>query len=173
MKKFIFIACGVFICLLAFVSCKKTDYVSYNVNFDIEYPDTTVTCDSIFNLEYEVGVLASWFKSHPEPEIKTAGQMSMLVIDRTILYGSMNPMKINYCQIVENPVDDETENDEEDVSVNDSISDMYENIDNKELLKTYKVITKIMEENDLTMDTSFQNVQNWLSNKICNQLQNE
>ena len=42
---------------------------------------------------------------------------------------------------------------------------------NKDLLHAYKVISQIMKENELTMDTSFRRVQYWLSNKICDQLQ--
>lgn len=41
----------------------------------------------------------------------------------------------------------------------------------KQLLLTYKTITKLMEVERLTMDNSFRRVQSWLSNKICDQLQ--
>ena len=44
-------------------------------------------------------------------------------------------------------------------------------IDIKQLLLTYKTITKIMEIEGFKMDTSFRRVQSWLSNKICDQLQ--
>lgn len=40
-----------------------------------------------------------------------------------------------------------------------------------QLLQTYKTITKIMEDEGLTMDNSFRRVQCWLSNRICDQLQ--
>jgi len=43
-------------------------------------------------------------------------------------------------------------------------------MENKDLLIAYKVISKIMEDNQLTMDTSFRRVQCWLSNKLCDQL---
>ena len=38
------------------------------------------------------------------------------------------------------------------------------------LINAYKVITKIMKENNLKMDTSFKRVQSWLSNEICDNL---
>ena len=41
---------------------------------------------------------------------------------------------------------------------------------NKELLIAYKVVTKIMEENNLKMDNSFRRVQSWISNTLCDQL---
>ena len=41
---------------------------------------------------------------------------------------------------------------------------------NRDLLIAYKVITSIMEENNLTMDNSFRRVQCWVSNKLCDQL---
>ena len=41
---------------------------------------------------------------------------------------------------------------------------------NKDLLIAYKVITEIMQENNMTMDNSFRRVQSWISNKICDQL---
>lgn len=44
-------------------------------------------------------------------------------------------------------------------------------IDIKQLLLTYKTITKLMEAEGLIMDNSFRRVQSWLSNKICDQLQ--
>ena len=44
-------------------------------------------------------------------------------------------------------------------------------METKELLQAYKTITKIMEDEHMTMDTSFRRVQSWLSNKICDQLQ--
>lgn len=37
----------------------------------------------------------------------------------------------------------------------------------KQLLLTYKTITKLMEAEGLTMDNSFRRVQSWLSNRIC------
>lgn len=40
----------------------------------------------------------------------------------------------------------------------------------KDLLTAYKVITEIMKENDMTMDTSFRRVQCWLSNAVCDSL---
>ena len=43
--------------------------------------------------------------------------------------------------------------------------------DLRQLLLTYKTITKIMELENLKMDNSFRRVQSWLSNKICDQLQ--
>lgn len=43
-------------------------------------------------------------------------------------------------------------------------------IDIKQLLLTYKTITKIMELENLKMDNSFRRVQSWLSNKICDSL---
>jgi hypothetical protein len=39
------------------------------------------------------------------------------------------------------------------------------------LLQTYKTITKIMEYEGLTMDNSFRRVQSWLSNKICDSIE--
>lgn len=44
------------------------------------------------------------------------------------------------------------------------------NINVAQLLQTYKTITKIMEDEGLTMDNSFRRVQCWLSNTICNSL---
>ena len=41
----------------------------------------------------------------------------------------------------------------------------------KELMIAYKVISKIMEENKKTQETSFKMVKNWLANKICDQLE--
>jgi pyoverdine/dityrosine biosynthesis protein Dit1 len=43
-------------------------------------------------------------------------------------------------------------------------------MENKELLQAYKVITKIMKEDSLTMDNSFRRVQSYLSNKICDNM---
>lgn len=40
----------------------------------------------------------------------------------------------------------------------------------KELLQAYKTITAIMEEEHLTMDTSFRRVQSFISNKVCDML---
>lgn len=40
----------------------------------------------------------------------------------------------------------------------------------KQLLLTYKTITAIMEEEHLTMDTSFRRVQSFISNKVCDML---
>lgn len=47
------------------------------------------------------------------------------------------------------------------------------NLSLRSLLKCYKVISKIMEENKLKMDNSFRRVQSWLSNAICNKLSEE
>lgn len=44
-------------------------------------------------------------------------------------------------------------------------------MNNKDLLQAYKVITEIMEKNNLTMDNSFRRVQSWISNQICDNLQ--
>lgn len=44
-------------------------------------------------------------------------------------------------------------------------------MEKKELIIAYKVISKIMEENHKTHDTSFKSVKNWLANKICDQLE--
>lgn len=44
-------------------------------------------------------------------------------------------------------------------------------METKELMIAYKVISKIMEENQKTYDTSFKSVKNWLANKICDQLE--
>ena len=43
-------------------------------------------------------------------------------------------------------------------------------METKQLLQAYKTITKIMEDEGMTMDTSFRRVQSWLSNMICDQL---
>jgi len=43
----------------------------------------------------------------------------------------------------------------------------------KELLKCYKTVSKIMEENEMKMDNSFRRVQSWLSNSICDKLNEE
>lgn len=43
-------------------------------------------------------------------------------------------------------------------------------ISTKELIQAYKTITRIMKENDMTMDTSFRRVQCWLSNAVCDSL---
>ena len=40
-------------------------------------------------------------------------------------------------------------------------------MENKDLLQAYKVITQIMREDQLIMDTSFRRVQSYLSNKLC------
>ena len=40
----------------------------------------------------------------------------------------------------------------------------------KELLQAYRTITRIMKENEMTMDTSFRRVQTWLSNTICDNM---
>ena len=40
----------------------------------------------------------------------------------------------------------------------------------EDLLKTYRIITRIMKENEFTQDTSFRRVQTWLSNTICDNL---
>ena len=37
----------------------------------------------------------------------------------------------------------------------------------EELTTAYKVVTKIMEENHLTRDNSFNRVKNFISNKLC------
>ena len=42
-----------------------------------------------------------------------------------------------------------------------------------ELKIAYKVVTKIMEENRLTKDNSFNRVKNFISNKLCDELTNE
>ena len=41
-----------------------------------------------------------------------------------------------------------------------------------ELKIAYKVVTKIMEENRLTKDNSFNRVKNFISNKLCDILTN-
>ena len=46
-------------------------------------------------------------------------------------------------------------------------------INTKDLLIAYKVIKEIMNEHNLKSDTAWRHVQCWLSNKICDQLQNE
>jgi len=43
-------------------------------------------------------------------------------------------------------------------------------MDTKELLTAYHVITTIMKNNKLNCDSSWRHVQCWLSNKICDQL---
>ena len=43
----------------------------------------------------------------------------------------------------------------------------------RDYLKAYKVITQIMKEEQMTMDTSFRRVQYWLSNKICDNISDE
>ena len=43
----------------------------------------------------------------------------------------------------------------------------------EELKTAYKVITKIMEENRLQKDNSFNRVKNFISNKLCDELTNE
>ena len=40
-------------------------------------------------------------------------------------------------------------------------------------MTAYRVISKIMEENQKTQDTSFKTVKNWLANQICDQLEDE
>lgn len=40
----------------------------------------------------------------------------------------------------------------------------------EELKTAYKVVTKIMEENHLTKDNSFNRVKNFISNKLCDSL---
>lgn len=47
------------------------------------------------------------------------------------------------------------------------------NLSLRELLKCYKTISKIMEDNKLKMDNSFRRVQSYLSNIICNKLSEE
>ncbi len=42
---------------------------------------------------------------------------------------------------------------------------------NKELFIAYKIIKKIMDEDKLAMDNSFRRVQCYLSNKLCDQLE--
>lgn len=42
-----------------------------------------------------------------------------------------------------------------------------------ELKTAYKVVTKIMEENHLQRDNSFNRVKNFISNKLCDVLTNE
>ena len=44
-------------------------------------------------------------------------------------------------------------------------------INTKDLLTAYKVITEIMNDHKLNCDSSWRHVQCWLSNKICDQLQ--
>ena len=44
-------------------------------------------------------------------------------------------------------------------------------METKELMIAYKVISKIMEENQKTQDTSFKSVKYWLATKICDQLE--
>ena len=44
-------------------------------------------------------------------------------------------------------------------------------METKELMVADRVISKIMEENQKTHDTSFKMVKNWLANKICDQLE--
>lgn len=43
-------------------------------------------------------------------------------------------------------------------------------MENKDLLQAYKVITQIMREDKLLMDTSFRRVQSYLLNKLCDSL---
>ena len=43
----------------------------------------------------------------------------------------------------------------------------------KDLLIAYKVITKIMNENGMTHDTSFRRVQTWISNAVCDNMEDE
>ena len=43
-------------------------------------------------------------------------------------------------------------------------------ISTKELIQAYRTITKIMKQNNMTMDTSFRRVQCWLSNAACDSL---
>ena len=40
----------------------------------------------------------------------------------------------------------------------------------KELLQAYRTITRIMKENGYTHDTSFRRVQTWLSNAVCDSM---
>lgn len=40
----------------------------------------------------------------------------------------------------------------------------------EELKTAYKVVSKIMEENHLTRDNSFNRVKNFISNKLCDSL---
>ena len=40
----------------------------------------------------------------------------------------------------------------------------------EELKTAYKVVSKIMEENHLTRDNSFNRVKNFISNKLCDML---
>ena len=40
----------------------------------------------------------------------------------------------------------------------------------KELLQAYRTITRIMKENGYTHDTSFKRVPTWLSNAICDSM---
>ena len=40
----------------------------------------------------------------------------------------------------------------------------------EELKTAYKVVSKIMEENHLTKDNSFNRVKNFISNKLCDSL---
>ena len=47
------------------------------------------------------------------------------------------------------------------------------NLSLRELLKCYKTISKIMEDNELKMDNSFRRVQSYVSNVICNKLNEE
>ena len=44
------------------------------------------------------------------------------------------------------------------------------NIPTKELLQSYRTITRIMKDYGLTHDTSFRRVQTWLSNAVCDKL---
>ena len=44
------------------------------------------------------------------------------------------------------------------------------NLSLRELLKCYKTVSKIMEDDKLKMDNSFRRVQSYLSNIICNKL---
>ena len=46
-------------------------------------------------------------------------------------------------------------------------------ISTKELLQTYRTITRIMKENGYTHDTSFKRVQTWLSNAICDTIEDK
>ena len=43
----------------------------------------------------------------------------------------------------------------------------------KDLLHTYKIITRIMKENGFMRDTSFRRVQMWLSNVVCDNLNDQ
>lgn len=43
-------------------------------------------------------------------------------------------------------------------------------ISSKELLQAYRTITRIMKENGYTHDTSFRRVQTWLSNAVCDSM---